>query len=358
MVNVGTGFRIANAATSRKILVGNGTNFVASTETLALPGTSGNVLTSDGTNWTSVAGGSGTVTSASIVTANGVSGTTATATTTPAHTITLGAITPTSVATPTITTASGALTVTPASGSNLNVALGSTGDFAVNTNSLYVDTSATNVGIGTSTPVSRLEVYDTVVGYAMTITNPTGGGQGLLINTSVSNGTAPVFQIDTGAGAGIFKVSTEGKVGIGTTAPAQVLDVVGRIRMGTWTADGDAAAYQDTATNSIALAASDRRLKKNIVPLTDSLDIVRQLNTYKYNDLDEKDGAKLKLGLMGQEVLSLIPELTFTFKKEGSTEEYYGVHYDKLPVLLLNAIKELNLKVQSLEKRIEILENK
>lgn len=56
-----TGFTIAGAATSRKIIVGNGTNFVASTETYAVPGTSGNVLTSDGTNWTSAApsGGSG-----------------------------------------------------------------------------------------------------------------------------------------------------------------------------------------------------------------------------------------------------------------------------------------------------------
>jgi hypothetical protein len=43
-------------------------------------------------------GGSGTVTSVSVTTANGVSGTVATATTTPAISLTLGAITPTSVA--------------------------------------------------------------------------------------------------------------------------------------------------------------------------------------------------------------------------------------------------------------------
>ncbi len=42
-----------NAATSRKVLIGDGTNIVQSTETYAVPGTSGNVLTSDGTNWLS-----------------------------------------------------------------------------------------------------------------------------------------------------------------------------------------------------------------------------------------------------------------------------------------------------------------
>lgn len=50
-----TGFTIGGAAASRKMIVGNGTNFVASTETWAVPGTTGNVLTSDGTNWTSAA---------------------------------------------------------------------------------------------------------------------------------------------------------------------------------------------------------------------------------------------------------------------------------------------------------------
>ena len=60
-LTVGTGYQIGGAAASGKILKGNGTNFVASTETYAAPGTSGNVMTSDGTNWTSAApaGGSG-----------------------------------------------------------------------------------------------------------------------------------------------------------------------------------------------------------------------------------------------------------------------------------------------------------
>lgn len=47
------------SATSRKIIVSDGTNWVASTETYAVPGTSGNVLTSNGTNWTSAAAAGG-----------------------------------------------------------------------------------------------------------------------------------------------------------------------------------------------------------------------------------------------------------------------------------------------------------
>lgn len=65
-------------------------------------------------------------------------------------------VAPTSVSTPSIITASGSLTITPAAGSNLNIALSTTGDLAVNTNQIYVDTSAAAVGFGTSSPTARI----------------------------------------------------------------------------------------------------------------------------------------------------------------------------------------------------------
>jgi len=94
----------------------------------------------------------------------------------------------TSVSTPSIITASGALTVTPAAGSNLNVSLSTTGDFAVNTNHLYVDTSAALVGIGTSSPTGLLDVNNT------TTKDITAGANARVLNvqgsfTAASSGT-------------------------------------------------------------------------------------------------------------------------------------------------------------------------
>lgn len=81
-----------------------------------LPATNGantNVLQTDGSGHTSwvAGGGSGTVTSVSVVTANGVSGSVATATTTPAITLTLGAITPSTINGLTLTALSTGFTV-------------------------------------------------------------------------------------------------------------------------------------------------------------------------------------------------------------------------------------------------------
>ena len=59
-------FPAAASATARKIIVSDGTNWVASTETWAVPGTSGNVLTSNGTNWTSAAASGAGLTSVTL----------------------------------------------------------------------------------------------------------------------------------------------------------------------------------------------------------------------------------------------------------------------------------------------------
>jgi hypothetical protein len=74
-------------------------------------GGTANYLRADG-SWSTPPVGTGTVTAASITTANGISGTVATATTTPAITLTLGAITPSSVA------ATGTVTGSNLSGTN------------------------------------------------------------------------------------------------------------------------------------------------------------------------------------------------------------------------------------------------
>lgn len=71
------------------------------------PGVAGQVLTSQGPGvaptWETNGAGTGSVTTVSVVSANGVSGSVATATTTPAITLTLGDIAPTGLKAPTAT---------------------------------------------------------------------------------------------------------------------------------------------------------------------------------------------------------------------------------------------------------------
>jgi hypothetical protein len=222
-----------------------------------------------------------------------------------------------------------------------------------------------NVGIGTTGPSEKLQIGDGSAGANIKLAS-SGSGSYILFDSigtdmyvghmntvsavQIGPWTKAVLNIagtgNVGIGgtaantAPVIYASADGNVGIGTTNPDQALDVIGRIQMSTWTADGDTAVYRDDGTGNLGLVTSDRRLKKNIEPVTGSLDIVNRLNAYKYNELDEEGGTKKRLGVMAQEILPYMPELTYSFTREGSSKTYYGVHYDKLPVLLLGAMKE------------------
>ncbi len=133
-----------------------------------------------------------------------------------------------------ITTSTGALTLQPASGSNLNVTLSGTGDFAVNTNQLYVDTSTGLVGIGTSSLISGAELTvkaasgnsDLVLTesggtYSWDFFVETGGRAGWY---DITNNRNP-FYMEAGAANNSFYIDSSGAVGIGKADPEHKLQV-------------------------------------------------------------------------------------------------------------------------------------
>lgn len=91
---------IATAGTDYLLPTGSATGLSkASSSAFGVSECDNTTITCAGGVFTAVTGGGGSVTSVSVTTANGVSGTVATATTTPAITLVLGAITPSSVTT-------------------------------------------------------------------------------------------------------------------------------------------------------------------------------------------------------------------------------------------------------------------
>ena len=96
-----------------------------------------------------------------------------------------------------------------------------------------------------------------------------------------------------------------------------------------------------------AFSSSDVSLKENITPISNAVDKVRSIsgNTFTWNEKSVYNGEE-GTGIIAQEIEALeLPGVTET--REDGTK---AVRYDRLVPLLIEAIKELDGKIKSLER--------
>jgi hypothetical protein len=204
-----------------------------------------------------------------------------------------------------------------------------------NNSTFYHDVATGNVGIGTTSPLATLHVLGSDAGFRITgtsraqmlLTNATSQWQ-IESPTGASNVPAGAFGIiESGTGTRLT-ILTGGNVGIGTTGPAYLLDVAGTIR-----ATGDVIAY------------SDARVKENVNTITDALTKVTSLRGVSYTRKDTEDKSE-KVGVIAQEVLEILPQVV-----QQDDNGNYSVAYGNIVGVLIEAIKELNAKIDRLENK-------
>jgi hypothetical protein len=104
----------------------------------------------------------------------------------------------------------------------------------------------------------------------------------------------------------------------------------------------------------LVISTSDGRLKKDITPVSDALHKISNLQGVYYKWVNEEEnGSNTCIGLIAQDVKDVVPELVFE-RNDGM----YGVHYDQIGPLLINAVKELKQQLDAALERISELESK
>ena len=288
-----------------------------------------------------------------------------------------------------------------AQGASLNfntTPVGATGDVT----RMTID-SFGRVGIGTAGPAVNLEVSNVLTGTTSTTVFVTAGGnnpfgpeiQGRKSRVGLSGPTAPqsgdalaIFNgsgygttgfggvsgmsviaqesfTDSAQGSSLFfstiplgtnvqavsmALNPFGMLGVGTIGPLDRLQVVGDIRVGT---SGTNGCLKNFAGTGIAgTCSSDRRLKRDITPFGSALNQLTALQPVHFywraaEFPDRHFGEAQAYGLIAQDVEQVLPELVVT-----GEDGFKQVDYAKLPLLTIQAVKELKERVAELERLI------
>ena len=196
----------------------------------------------------------------------------------------------------------------------------------------------------------RLKTAHEALSYAPTATNTWSSS----VNYAPSAFTATLpagTQIVASPGSSLWSITSTnaayyngGRVGVGTSAPAYPLDVVGDIN-----ASGSVRAA------GVALT-SDKRFKKDIKVLNHALEKILSLEgvsyVWRHEEFPEKNFVERRqIGVIAQAVEKVFPELVDT-----DTKGFKSVSYMGLVAPVIESIKSLYKKVTGVDARVEKLE--
>ena len=217
--------------------------------------------------------------------------------------------------------------------------------FVSASNSLVLGENGTYIGIGVSTPSNYLHVKG-FGEHQVTIENQfnTAGllfrGNGSDVARIQHNGSYLEMEDYSAGWANIGLVVNGGNVGIGTTGPTAKLSVNG------------------SANNATGVwgVFSDERVKTITGEFTDGLNVIKQIRpvTFNYNEKAPYKTSSEQVGIVAQELEKIAPYMV-TKKVYDKFNDLREVNNQAYVFLLINAVKEQQVRIEALEKTVQSL---
>ena len=216
-------------------------------------------------------------------------------------------------------------------------------------------TPSGNVGIGTSAPVGKLDVQNTeeyrwAASFSSTV--PSGVSNGLTVAAS-----STVLDLRNHSGSFLFNVLGDGRVQIGTNNGTDTFTVNGSSTFtGPATFNGTVKVTNLPSGGFVLcvgndyllnLCGSSLRFKKNVNDFHAGLELANRLRPVTFDW--KKDGTH-DIGLIAEEVEAVDPLFATYF--DGKLQ---GVKYDRISVVLINAVKEQQAQIEAQKAEIETL---
>jgi len=200
-----------------------------------------------------------------------------------------------------------------------------------------------SVGIGISSPATKLHV-DGVIAIGNNSSAISNTGKAIEMVTDTTFGGVH----DEHSGVRMFAYDMNGwgtaKLGIQTSVNWGAYETSAII-------GNDATSFTGSVSAPAFYYNSDASLKKNISPITDSLDKINKLNGVYF---DWKNSNEHSVGLIAQDVEKVFPEAVSTNTENGIK----SVDYGKMVAPLIEAVKSQQTEISDLKSQIKELNAK
>ena len=207
-----------------------------------------------------------------------------------------------------------------------------------------------NTGIGTIDPAKLLEVIGPASAVPVTLVIGNRGGFGpaaleFVSDYGLANQWRPGYirNNDLGGFTGSLEFYTNGTGAGNLYGSIKGLEVRNGV---TYTATGTVSSW------------SDARLKKNVQPFTNGLDIIDQINpvSFNYNEQSPFQTEKMQIGILAQDLEKVAPYMVDK-NVNKDFDDLRSVNNQAYVFLLINAVKEQQIQIEKMRQEMNELKS-